>query len=157
MYKRILSTLLVCLWMILIFCFSAQPASESSKLSGDVEEKIVRVVTKVSPKLGEKLARKPEGSLTVWVRKSAHFFLYLVLGALAVWTAFSYGLEKRRIWIVFFFCLFYATSDELHQVFVPGRAGRLFDIGVDAAGSALGILPCHLVFLKKKRKSKNFS
>lgn len=157
MCKRILSTLLVCLWMVLIFSFSAQPAAESSKLSGDVEKKIVHIVKKVSPKLGEKLARKPEGSLTVCVRKSAHFFLYLVLGALAVWAASSYGIEKRRMWIAFFFCLFYAGSDELHQVFVPGRAGRLLDIGVDAAGSAAGILMCHFIFLKKKRKSENFS
>lgn len=28
----------------------------------------------------------------------------------------------------------YAASDEYHQTFVPGRKGRLFDVGVDTAG-----------------------
>ncbi len=157
MCKRILSTLLLCFWMCMIFNFSAQPAAASSKLSSKVETKIVRLVTKVSPKLGEKLVERPEGSLTVWVRKSAHFFLYLVLGALAVWTAFSFGIEKRRLWIAFFFCLFYAGSDEFHQIYVPGRAGRLLDVGVDTAGSAIGIILFHFSFLKKKRKRENFS
>jgi VanZ family protein len=27
-----------------------------------------------------------------------------------------------------------AASDEYHQTFVPGRKGRLFDVGVDTAG-----------------------
>jgi VanZ family protein len=30
--------------------------------------------------------------------------------------------------------LLYAASDEYHQTFVPGRKGRLFDVGVDTAG-----------------------
>jgi VanZ family protein len=30
--------------------------------------------------------------------------------------------------------MLYAVSDEYHQTFVPGRKGRLFDVGVDTAG-----------------------
>jgi VanZ family protein len=30
--------------------------------------------------------------------------------------------------------MLYAASDEYHQTFVPGRKGRVFDVGVDAAG-----------------------
>jgi VanZ family protein len=30
--------------------------------------------------------------------------------------------------------MLYAASDEYHQTFVPGRKGRLFDVGVDTAG-----------------------
>ena len=33
----------------------------------------------------------------------------------------------------------YAATDELHQLFVPGRTGRIIDVGIDAAGALLGI------------------
>ena len=33
----------------------------------------------------------------------------------------------------------YACSDEFHQTFVPGRAGRVGDVLVDSAGVLLGL------------------
>jgi len=34
----------------------------------------------------------------------------------------------------------YAASDEFHQTFVPGRAGRLLDVVVDWLGAGLALL-----------------
>jgi len=34
--------------------------------------------------------------------------------------------------------LLYALSDEFHQVFVPGRSGSLWDVGIDSIGIVLG-------------------
>ena len=34
----------------------------------------------------------------------------------------------------------YAVSDEIHQIYVPGRAGRLSDVLIDSAGAAAGAL-----------------
>ena len=34
----------------------------------------------------------------------------------------------------------YAASDEIHQLFVPGRSGQLRDVFLDSAGVAAGIL-----------------
>ena len=36
--------------------------------------------------------------------------------------------------------IFYANTDEFHQLFVPGRTGRLLDIGIDSCGALLGSL-----------------
>jgi len=36
--------------------------------------------------------------------------------------------------------LLYAASDEYHQTFVPGRKGRLFDVGVDMVGVCSAML-----------------
>ena len=36
----------------------------------------------------------------------------------------------------------YAASDEIHQMFVPGRTADLADLAVDAVGVALGIVVC---------------
>ena len=34
----------------------------------------------------------------------------------------------------------YAVTDEIHQTFVTGRAGRVSDVAIDAVGVLLGIL-----------------
>ena len=38
-------------------------------------------------------------------------------------------------------------SDEIHQYFVPGRACRLFDVGVDVFGALTGTLVLALIIL----------
>lgn len=54
---------------------------------------------------------------------------------------------------------FYAITDEIHQLFVPGRAFQLIDILVDSAGALIGVI-ASLIILKlilfiKKRGNKN--
>jgi VanZ family protein len=36
--------------------------------------------------------------------------------------------------------LLYAFSDEVHQLVVPGREGKLADVGIDAIGIMIGLL-----------------
>ncbi len=52
------------------------------------------------------------------------------------------------------FCILYAASDELHQYFVPGRACRLFDVGVDTAGILFGTFLFWLTVRKREVKLK---
>jgi VanZ family protein len=42
-------------------------------------------------------------------------------------------------------CFLYASSDEIHQLFVPGRSGSFIDILLDTFGSS-----CAIVFLERK-------
>jgi len=73
--------------------------------------------------------------LGVWdtlLRKLAHMAEFAILGlllarALPELPAFAAGVA-------------YAALDELHQHFVPGRAGMLLDVGIDAVGLLLGVL-----------------
>lgn len=37
-------------------------------------------------------------------------------------------------------CILYAISDEVHQLFVPGRGGQVRDVIIDSAGAIAGIL-----------------
>ena len=37
------------------------------------------------------------------------------------------------------FCSLYAISDEVHQLFVPGRGAQVKDVFIDIAGAAVGI------------------
>ena len=148
MYKRVISTVLLILWMGVIFSFSAQPAAESSKLSGSVREVVVNALEKIFPSLFNEANadNDEEGFLTTLIRKTAHFSLYLILGILAAWTLSSYKIEKRCCLYAFLFCVFYAISDEIHQLFVQGRAGKVADVFIDSIGSAVGI------YLRRKIK-----
>jgi VanZ family protein len=72
------------------------------------------------------------GTWDLVLRKLAHAAEFAVLGALllravgAERTAFALGVA-------------YAISDELHQLFVPGRVGSVWDVLIDAVGVAVGI------------------
>ena len=51
-------------------------------------------------------------------------------------------------------CIFYATTDEIHQIFVPGRACTFVDMLIDLSGAIVGILFIHLI-LKRWEKQKD--
>lgn len=80
------------------------------------------------------------------VRKFAHFFEYAVLGFLIGCALF---LSRRRFSpITAAICsALYSVSDEIHQYFVPGRACRIFDVGVDTLGALTGTLILALIIL----------
>jgi VanZ family protein len=72
------------------------------------------------------------GAWDLALRKLAHATEYAVLGLLLA-RALA---ERPALWVG----IAYAVSDEVHQRFVPGRAGALLDVAIDAAGVLAGIL-----------------
>ena len=42
--------------------------------------------------------------------------------------------KKRLIWIGIIIAIVYGISDEIHQLFVPGRSGNFQDVLTDSAG-----------------------
>lgn len=62
---------------------------------------------------------------------NAHFILYLLL-SLALYKALK-DIPKTIFWAII-----YSMTDELHQVFVPGRSWQLKDLVVDLFGILLG-------------------
>jgi len=133
---KFLSWTAVILWMSLIFYLSHQPAAESSELSDGITEVIIQTIEKVAPS-----ANLTVEDFSHIVRKSAHFTYYLVLAILV-----KYALERsgvhggRNILIALLICILYAISDEVHQLFVPGRSGEIRDVIIDSTGAASGIL-----------------
>jgi len=133
---RILAWASLIVWLVLIFYFSHQPASESKRLSTEVTKSVVETVGKVAP---DKKLNVDKVHHTI--RKNAHFLLYFVLGVLVL-NAFRNSWWSRKGILIggsFLFCVFYALSDEFHQVFVPGRGPQLSDVLIDSAGAGLGI------------------
>jgi VanZ family protein len=103
----------VLLWMGVIFVASSQP-------------KLPFVVNK---------------TVDFATKKAGHVTEYAIL-AFLFWRAISQGRGKPALPSLggtFVVSLLYAISDEFHQTFVPGRSGRLTDVGFDALGALLAL------------------
>lgn len=137
---RITPWLPAAVWMLAIFFLSAQPAFASNSLSRGVTKIIVETIGKVIP-LDIEMSTLNDivSQLNHFVRKFAHFSAYAVLGVLV-----SYALAKNKIQgkrafaLSLAICIIYAVSDELHQLFVPGRGCQLKDVIIDTSGALSG-------------------
>lgn len=67
-----------------------------------------------------------------------HLTEYIVLGFLTVWAVIPGRSSRAIAMLALAICMLYALSDEFHQIFVPGRAFQLVDLGLDLLGSSLG-------------------
>jgi VanZ family protein len=72
------------------------------------------------------------GGWDLALRKVAHTAEYAILGALLL-------RATGRVGVALALGIAYAVSDEIHQTFVPGRAGAPLDVVIDAVGVACGI------------------
>lgn len=129
----VLSWAAVIACMVAIFCFSHQPADKSQQLSDNFAF----------------LLRLPFGSFIV--RKGAHFIEFAGLCALicnALYLTFGFN----RPIISFAATAVYAAADEIHQLFVEGRACRFFDWLVDCIGALTALLVIYFIFLIFKNK-----
>ena len=154
--KTILVVLLV-IWMAFIFSMSSQNSHESSNTSGST----IKAVLSTVPEFNEQPTEVQEHvveELQFVTRKSAHFIAYMILGILTMLSFLQFNqVTKKPMW-AFLLCVAYAISDEIHQLFVPGRAGQLRDVLIDSSGSIVGIaivlLFVNLLQMRKERKMK---
>ncbi len=131
----LLSWIGVLLWMGLIFYLSDQPANESNQLSKGVTEVIIEKVGEFSPEMDFN-----NSSINRTVRKNAHFYVYLVLAMLMMNALNNRKLYTyKRIILTLIFCILYAITDEIHQLFVPGRGAQAMDVLIDSVGVTFGI------------------
>lgn len=138
--------LLVILWMTLIFYLSHQPIAKSNKLSTGITGKLIEVVEKIDSDKDFNLGR-----VNHIIRKNAHFFAYLILGILVVNGLKSSGIAGlKSIGLGILICVLYAISDEVHQLFVPGRGGQVKDVLIDSAGSITGVIIYKMINKNKK-------
>lgn len=139
--KKVISVLLLSL-MILIFCFSAQPAVESTLTSSRFCTIAAKILYRNYSAYDDEIQRIITGGLSYIIRKAAHFTEYALMGFL--W----YLLLRKKRYNLFFSVsatALYAASDELHQRFVLGRSGQIQDVILDTCGGCAGVLLAFLV------------
>lgn len=125
----------VVIWMGLIFYLSHQPAEQSSELSSGVVEMLLRILLVVFPIDGESTY------LHFLVRKAAHFFAYFMLSIFVMYAIRSLVTNLlKSTFLSLLICILYAISDEIHQLYIPGRSGEVRDVLIDSAGSLSGLI-----------------
>ena len=130
--KIIISWILLALWMAFIFYMSSCNGNVSSDQSGTIAYVLHNI-------LGINYSDK----LIFIIRKCAHVSEFFILSILVINLVSKYNV-KHIYFISFIVCVLYASSDEFHQLFVPGRSGLVTDVLIDLIGVVLGLL---LVFL----------
>lgn len=126
--------------MALIFWFSSRTATESSAQS-DIFVELFKSIF-------------GDNNVTDFiVRKAAHFSEFAGLGLLFA-VAFYVQFGKRKIPFALLCASAYAVTDEVHQIFVEGRACKFTDWVIDTAGALLGVLVVFAAVLIAERTKK---
>ena len=122
---------------IIIFVLSSQNGQESSNLSQGFISKILNIIfNNISFENKLIIISKIE----FIIRKLAHFTLYFFVGTNAIMLFKTYNIKNNeQIALALLIGVIYAVFDEIHQVFVPGRAGKVTDVAIDTLGVISGI------------------
>ncbi len=160
-----ISYILIALWITLmgvIIWFSDQPDYVSQEQSLTVGKWLCNIVVHGYESMNQTTQIEYAKMLDHFVRKSAHFCEFAALGALTFNSAYlifnSLKVRKRvtlrKGYLLIFsilWCILYAATDEVHQLFVEGRYGSPADVLLDTAGSLTAILIIILVTHKPKK------
>lgn len=147
-----INIILLIIWMIVIFMFSQDSAVSSTEKSDTIASKIVNIISDVTH--NDNIEYYID-SIIVLVRKTAHFLEYLILGVLFINVVKDYKSLTLGVYIFsVVFCMLYASSDEIHQLFISDRSGRIFDVFIDTMGSITGISLFYLIKNRKRTKKQ---
>ena len=141
-YVKCIIAIICC---IIIFSFSAVPATASTKQSKGLTYNVIKLLNgnKLSEKELEKLTKK----VNPLVRKIAHFSIYMILAIFTYMFIEELNIKsksekerlRKNIIYTCIFCIIYAIFDEIHQIYVPGRTGKVIDVIIDTLGACTGI------------------
>lgn len=143
----------------MIYAFSAQDAEESSQVSSSVTQFIIRLLAPNFSSMTRAEKKAFLASLSLFVRKAAHFSEYaLFAGVLMHYLRLR--LKSGRVslacflsWVI---ATAYAGTDEVHQMFVNGRAAAIADVCIDSAGALTGVLiAAAMLALHLRRKARS--
>lgn len=135
-------------WYAVIWFFSSQTGAESQDVSDGVLTQLFHYDIQNSPMVLSDL-------LSFLVRKGAHMGVFFLLTGLLLYALSARALRPGvRAGAALGLCGVLAALDEFHQTFVPGRSGRLQDVGIDLLGGACFLLLWWLVRrIRERRRS----
>jgi len=149
--KVFLVITIVC--MAAIFLFSSRTGKESTGDSYFVGDIVGEIFVPGFDEWGVQERLEFAGKIDRLVRKTAHAVEYAVLGLLTA-GAFIGRRTSIRAGILVPWCIAsaYAATDEIHQLFVPGRSGQVSDVLLDSSGVLAGLLVLAAVRLLRRRR-----
>lgn len=138
--KKLVKTLLLILWLSLIFYFSSQIGTESGGLSS-------RILAYIGNFLKVSDIDSFVSNFSFLIRKTAHFSEYFILLILAYECFKEYKIDYLLLTSILF-CVLAASFDEFHQLFVSGRSGQVSDVFIDSLGVIFSSLIWHKLIKK---------
>lgn len=138
---------------MIIFGFSAQDGKKSGGLSNKVAGVIIDIADMVNIiDVNEDNREQYISRISFPVRKAAHMTEYAVLTAFVYIALLVDGVRFNiRMCASGIGVFAFAASDEIHQLFIPGRCGLFTDVLVDMTGAVAALLICILVNKQRKR------
>ena len=142
--RGILITALIAIF-VTIFGFSNQNAETSSGLSQKVTNFVVEMIPSIKD-MPEPEKENVVDRIESIIRKIAHYSIYTLVGILLMSLMITYKIkELDRIAVSLIVGVIYASTDEIHQAFVPGRGAQITDVILDSMGVLTGICITMLV------------
>lgn len=150
MLKKITLWILVIITCVMIFNFSSASGDSSDKISSKATKKITSFISKETD---DSLNEKSFSDIHKIIRKLAHFIEFALLGIFVFLLTRCYDFSlKKSVLIALAFILLYAITDEVHQLFVAGRSGRVKDVFIDFFGGCVGLFATFPFESKKQTK-----
>lgn len=160
MIKKIISWLLVIIWLSFIFTMSSFNGDSSDKTSKGLIYNTVKITIKISNKIGiikKDISENEINNITKKldhpVRKLAHMTEYFILAYLLLNVFNVSGIKTKYIYlIVILICFIYSCTDEYHQTYISGRSGNITDLLIDTSGSIIYILINNFINILRHKK-----
>ena len=147
--KAIILWVITFLWMGIIFSFSATTGDDSSSKSKRFTYEIINIIKKNEK---ESQIHKQVEKANPKIRKIAHAFEYAVLYILVLLSLKETLKNTNKTYLIaLILCVLYASTDEVHQLFVNGRSGELRDVVIDTAGAVIGLLIYEIIKKASKK------
>ena len=158
--KVIILGIMIILWMGLIFYMSSNTGEDSGGISGDIVKYVISTFDKITNASQETVkyheSREFMDKANYYFRKTCHFGEYMILSILLI--SFIISLDKFIIIKCSLYSslisIFYACTDEFHQLLVPGRGASIKDIIIDSFGALFGIIVVYFIYTNKIKKHK---
>jgi len=141
--------ILVVIWCLVIFYFSAEDRNASHQRSKEISEIVNGVIVRILDSQSVQIGLNT--SVEHYIRKASHVVEYFVLTIFVFNALVLSRLKRYKMYALSFFVpMTYASIDELHQSYVPGRGPMVQDVFVDGIGVVLGLLLCCIIFSNRK-------
>lgn len=126
--------------MLLIFGFSARNGGTSTGDSNTIGRLIGNTFISDFSSWSDERQLDFAQKIDFPIRKTAHATEYAILGIFLMGAFITDRTRKAKCYVILWGVgTLYAISDEVHQLFVPGRSGRAFDVCIDSTGVAIGV------------------
>lgn len=151
--RKLIGWILVILWCGVIFFFSAEDRSVSHDRSSRIKETVEKVIVKVIDE--KEINVNLRGRLEYYVRKTGHLVEYFILAVLVCNALWISGLRGVKLYsVTFYMSVVYASLDEFHQSFVPGRGPQVEDVLLDGVGVVIGIIASFMILRRRINMEK---